>query len=91
LRYRDPLDPFFSGNIPYAKLVLRNMVGRRDLKSLAKIAKTARIDFDKVKTFRAGRGSLSTAEFKRLTQTILYGLAEYHPDTDTLVSSVKQG
>jgi hypothetical protein len=91
MRYRDPLDPFLSGHIPYAKLVLRNMLGRRDLKSLTKIAKAARIDFEKLKTFRAGRGDLSIPELKRLTQTLLYGLAEYHPDADTLVSTVKHG
>ena len=67
------------------------MVGRRDLKRLTKIAKAARIEFEKLKTFRAGHGNLTKSELERLTQTLLYGLAEYHPDTDTLVSTVKQG
>jgi hypothetical protein len=92
-RYHDPVDPYLSGNIPHAKLVLRNLIGRRDLKTVIKIAQSAKIDEVRMREFRAGRVKLTTKELERLTQIVLYGLAKYDAETDMLVSTVlkKQG
>ena len=90
MKYNHPFDPLFAATIPYGKQVLKNMVRRRDRVRLKKIAKATSIDIERLQSFRRD-GDLSISELQKLTTILLNGLAEYHANTNTLVSTIKQG